>query len=420
MKKALLTILLLCLGNALMAQTPEQKKLEQRKAQILKEIKDLNNLISNENKKEKSALTLITQSEAKIKLSEKLITTTTKQTRILTDEIYLNQLKINKMKRELVVLKDDYAKTLIKAYKSRNEQSRIMFILSSKSFLEAYRRVQYMKQYASFRKIQGDEIRAKMAELENTVATLEGQKKEKVKLVTESEKDKKTLEENKKEQQALVKTIQKDKKKLNAEIQKKQKESKQIQQQIDNAIRQAIAAANKKTAKSNTESKATTTKAAAATSAAPADKIVLTKEGKLISDNFKANKGKLSYPVAHGYISLPYGDTPHPYVKGYMQHNSGVDITTNPGEGVRSVFSGEVSQIQVMRDTRKKIVIIQHGDFFTVYHNLETVSVSPGDKVTALQNIGTVASNPVTKESILKFCILQNSSYLNPGSWIVK
>jgi murein hydrolase activator len=418
MRKALLTILLLCLGGALMAQTPEQKKLEQRKAQIQKEIKDLNNLVSKESKKEKSALTLISESEAKIKLSEKLINTTHKQTRILKDEIYLNQLKINKLKRELVVLKDDYANTLVKAYKSRNEQSRIMFILSSKNFLEAYRRIQYMKQYASFRKIQGDEIREKMDELEKTVTTLESQKKEKIKLVAESEKDKKSLEESKKEQQALVKTIQKDKKKLNAEIQKKQKESKKIEQQIDAAIREAIAAANKKTAKSNTESKTTTT--AAATTSTSSSKIVLTKEGKLISDNFKANKGKLSYPVAHGYISLPYGDTPHPFVKGYMQHNSGVDITTNPGEAVRSVFAGEVSQIQIMRDTHKKIVIIQHGDFLTVYHNLENVSVSAGDKVTALQNIGTVASNPVTKESILKFCILQNSTYLNPGGWIVK
>jgi septal ring factor EnvC (AmiA/AmiB activator) len=416
MKKLLLTMLLLCLGNALMAQTAEQKKLEQRKAQIQKEIKDLNSLISTENKKEKSALSLISESEAKINLSEKLITTTNRQTRILTDEIYLNQLKINKLKKELEVLKEDYANTLVKAYKSRNEQSRIMFILSSKSFLEAYRRLQYMKQYASFRKIQGDEIREKMAELEKTIATLEAQKKEKVVLLAESERDKKALEEDKKEQQKLVKTIQKDKKKLNAEVEKKKKESKAIQQKIDAAIQEAIAAANKKTAKSTTESKTTTD----AASAAPANKIVLTKEGKLISDNFKANKGKLSYPVAHGYISLPYGDTPHPYVKDYMQHNSGVEITTNAGESVRAVFGGEVSQIQVMSDTKKKIVIIQHGDYFTVYHNLETVTVSAGSKVSAMQSIGTVATNPVSKESVLKFCILQNTTYLNPGSWIVK
>jgi septal ring factor EnvC (AmiA/AmiB activator) len=292
-----------------------------------------------------------------------------------------------------------------------------MFILSSKSFLEAYRRIQYMKQYASFRKIQGDEIKVKMAELENTIQTLEGQKKEKVKLVSESQKEKKTLEADKQEQQKLVKTIQKDKKKYTAEIKKKEKESKQIQQKIDAAVREAIAAANKKTAKSNTESKTTTTAAASSSSA---NKIVLTKEGKIISDNFKANKGKLSYPVAHGYISQGYGDQPHPVVKTERVHNSGVNITTNPGESVRSVFAGEVSQIQLIADSRKKIVIIQHGDFFTIYYNLETVSVSSGQKVTAMQNIGTAASNPVTGEAIIKFCILQNTTYLNPSSWIVQ
>jgi len=417
MKKLLLTILFLTAGLAAMAQGgSEQKKLEQRKAQIQKEIKDLNSLINKEASREKSVLGKISESEARIKLSEKLISTTSRQTRLITDDIYLNQLKINKLKRELKVLKEDYANTLVKAYKSRTEQSRIMFILSSKSFLEAYRRVQYMKQYASFRKIQGDEITAKMAELDKTIKALEGQKKEKVQLVAESQKEKKTLEEDKQEQQKLVKTIQKDKKKYAAEVKKKQKESKEVQQKIDAVVREAIAAANKKTAKSNTESKTTT----AAASSAPANKIVLTKEGKLISDNFKSNKGKLSYPVAHGYVSLPYGDTPHPSVKDYMQHNSGVDITTNPGEVVRAVFTGEVSQIQIMRDSKKKIVIIQHGDFLTVYQNLESVSVTAGQKVNALQNIGTVASNPVTNEAVLKFCILQNTTYLNPAGWIVK
>ena len=417
MKKLLLTILFLTAGMAALAQGgSEQKKLEQRKAQIQKEIKDLNSLINKEASKEKSVMGKISENEARIKLSEKLISTTSKQTRLITDDIYRNQIKINTLKRELKVLKEDYANTLVKAYKSRTDQSRIMFILSSKSFLEAYRRIQYMKQYASFRKIQGDEIKVKMAELDTTIKTLEGQKKEKVQLVAESQKEKKTLEQDKQEQQKLVKTIQKDKKKLAAEVKKKQQESKQIQQKIDAAVREAIAAANKKTAKSSTESKTTT----AAAAEAPANKIVLTKEGKLISDNFKANKGKLSYPGAHGYISLGYGDHPHPFVKDYMQHNSGVDITTNPGESVRSVFTGEVTQIQLIPDSKKKIVYIRHGDFFSIYYNMETVSVSAGQKVTALQSIGTVASNPVTNQAVLKFCILQNTTYLNPSGWIVK
>jgi len=215
MSKYFLTILLLgsfALGTAQGGE--QQKKLEQRKAEIQKEIKELNSLIKDQSSKEQSVLGQITVQSAKIKLSEKLITTTAKQTRLITDDIYVNQLKINKLNRELSVLKEDYANMLVKAYKSRSDQSRIMFILSSDGFLQAYKRLQYMKQYASFRKIQGDEIKSKVTEVDALLLTLGVQKQGKVKLLTESEKEKQALEKEKNEQQDLVKTIQKDKKKI--------------------------------------------------------------------------------------------------------------------------------------------------------------------------------------------------------------
>lgn len=416
MKQLVLTILFICISAAGFAQGgSEQKKLEQRKAAILKEIRALNSLVKTETTKEKSVLNKISDNTAKIKLSEKLIATTQRQTRLLTDDIYLNQLKINKLNRELKVLKEDYANMLVKAYKNRSEQSRIMFILSSEDFLQAYKRLQYMKQYASFRKIQGDEIRSKMTELNTRVTQLETQKKDKQKLLTQSEKDRQNLEKDRQEQQKLVKAIQKDKKKHTAEINKKQKEAKQIERDIDKAIRDAIAAANKKTAKSNTESKATNAAAASGSST----KIVLTKEGKIVSDNFKANKGKLPWPVGEGYISSPYGDQIHPVFK-FPMHNSGVEITTKPGTAVRAVFGGTVFSIQVIKGTGNKVVLIQHGDFITVYSNLSSVSVSSGDKVSLKQNIGTVASNPVTKETVIKFFVLQNTTNLNPSTWIAQ
>ncbi|TRW22630.1 peptidoglycan DD-metalloendopeptidase family protein [Flavobacterium zepuense] len=420
MKRLFLTIFLIGISTLGRAQGgAEQKKLEQRKAEILKEIKALSSLVKTESSKEKSVLTKISDNETKIKLSEKLISTTHRQTRLITDDIYLGQLKINKLNRELKVLKEDYANMLLNAYKNRSEQSRIMFLLSSEDFLQAYKRLQYMKQYASFRKIQGDELRTKMTELNQRVVKLEVQKKDKVKLLTESEKQKETLEKDREEQQKLVKTIQKDKKKYTAEINKKQKEAKDIDRQIDRAIRDAIAAANKKTAKSNVESK-TTTAAAATASNTSSNKIVLTKEGKVVSDNFKANKGRLPYPVAHGYISMGYGNQPHPVLKDVAVHNSGVDITTNPNEPVRAVFGGEVLSVQLIKGTGNKIVYIQHGDFITVYYNMESVNVGSGDKVGLKQSIGTVATNPVTNETVLKFYVLQNTTNLNPSSWIAQ
>ena len=148
------------------AQPSEQQKLEARKAQILKEISENKSRLEAEKKKEKSVLKQIDQQKGLIQLRQKLLNTTAKQTRLLSDEIYLTQLEMNKLNRELKVLKEDYEKMIVKSYKSRNEQSRIMFVLSSENFLQAYKRIQYMKQYAGFRKMQGEEIKDKQQKLQ--------------------------------------------------------------------------------------------------------------------------------------------------------------------------------------------------------------------------------------------------------------
>lgn len=417
MTRFLLTIFLIGFTTLGWSQSEQQKKLEQRKAQIIKEMKELQKLVSSETKKEKSVLSKIEENVSKIKLSEKLINTTQRQTKLLTDDIYLNQLKINKLNRELKVLKEDYANMVVKAYKSRSEQSRIMFILSSEDFLQAYKRMQYMKQYASFRKIQGDEIKNKMLQLEELDRTLNGQKKEKQKLLSESEKQRNDLQKDKNEQEKLVKTIQKDKKKLAADIKKKQQEAKEIDRQIDKMIKEAIAEANRKAA-AKAASAAEKKEIAAAAKAEP-NKIALTKEGKIIAANFSANKGRLPWPVKEGYISDHFGTHAHPVVKSTTITNNGIDITTNPGMAVRAVFDGEVGEIQIIGGTNNKIVYIQHGNYFTVYWNLSSINVRSGDKVKANESIGTVATSPSGK-TVMKFYVVQNTKYLNPASWIAQ
>jgi septal ring factor EnvC (AmiA/AmiB activator) len=414
MNKVLLTILLAGFSTMMWSQSDQQKKLEQRKAQIQKEIREFQELLNKEKKKERSILNEISEKQTKIKLSEKLINTTQKQTKLLNDDIYLNQIEINKLNRELKMLKEDYAEMLVKSYKAKSDQSRIMFILSSDNFLQAYKRMQYMKQYASFRKIQGDAIRVKMEELQGLQNKLTLQKQEKQKLLTESEKQKQALEKEREEQEKLVKIIQKDKKKYTADIQKKQRESREIDRKIDRIIKEAIAAANKKTAAA-AGTKKSTAKAAAS---APANKIVLTKEGEIVANNFTASKGKLPWPVEKGFISLPYGDQPHPVVRTATIHNSGVEITTDEGAQARAVFAGEVTTIMVFDGL--KAVYIRHGNYFTVYLNLASVNVKAGDKVSLKQNIGTVYTNKNTGKTVIKFMVLQNTNRLNPQQWISK
>jgi septal ring factor EnvC (AmiA/AmiB activator) len=240
------------------------------------------------------------------------------------------------------------------------------------------------------------------------------------------------LLKEKKIQQKLVDSIKKDKKKITAEIKKKQLEARAIDRQIDRLIREAIAEANRKAAleaamkKAEASAKAGETKeeikkrAKAIVSAAPAvssAKIVLTPEDKILADNFKANKGKLPWPSEKGFVSLRYGDQPHPQFSSLMIHNSGVEITTEQGATARAVFAGEVTSVIVLSPVNKA-VMVQHGDYFTVYQNLSSVFVSKGDKVSIKQSLGKIRTSGETGKTVLKFIISQNQTYYNPASWI--
>ncbi|HSD06480.1 murein hydrolase activator EnvC family protein [Flavobacterium sp.] len=407
MRKFLLGLFILCTTSVIWGQESQQEKLEKRKAEIQQEILDNQKLLNSVKKKEKSAVSVIILQNNKIKLKEKLIRTTEKQAKILGNDMYINQLKINKLNRELVVLKEDYAKMIVKSYKSRSEQSRAMFLLSSENFLQAYKRAQYMKQYTGYRKMQGEEIKSKTNELLGFNEKLNAQKIEKKKLLAENTKEKLSLEKEKKEQLRLVNSIKKDKKKITADIKKKQTESRAIDRQIDRLIREAIAEANRKAASENPNAPA---------SAYTSARIVLTAEAKILADNFRANKGKLPWPVEKGFVSLGYGQQPHPVYPSLVINNSGVEITTEQGANARAVFEGEVTSVMVLSPVNKA-VMLQHGDCFTVYQNLSNVYVTKGEKVKTKQSLGKIRTNGEGK-TVLKFTISQNTTYNNPASWL--
>ncbi|MCL6460734.1 Septal ring factor EnvC, activator of murein hydrolases AmiA and AmiB [Flavobacterium micromati] len=414
MPKFLLSLIFICMTSLLWSQDSQQEKLEERKAQIQKEIRENEKLLQSVKKKEKSAVNVVIIQSTKIKLKEKLINTTEKQTKLLSNDMYINQMQINKLKRELLVLKEDYAKMIVKSYKSRSTESRAMFILSSESFLQAYKRAQYMKQYTGYRKMQGEEIKVKSDKLSDFNDKLSVQKIAKQKLIAENVKERLSLEKEKQQQVKLVNVLKKDKNKIAKEIGKKQQEYRTIDRQINKLIREAIAAANRKAALE--KAKANPGVAVSKTSVS-SSKIELTPEAKIIADNFRANRGRLPYPVEKGYISLGYGNQTHPLFNTITVHNSGVEITTDRGATARAVFGGEVASVIILSPVNRA-VMIQHGDYFTVYQNLSSVSVSKGDKVNIKQSIGTVRTNGETGRTIIKFLILQNTSYNDPEGWL--
>jgi septal ring factor EnvC (AmiA/AmiB activator) len=399
------------------SQPPTQEELEERKAKIQLEIQEKEQLLQSVKSKEKSVVTQLQIQKEKIGLKEKLIKTTEKQTKLLGNDIYVNQIKINQLNRDLEQLRKDYTAMILKSYKSRSEQSRAMFLLSSENFLQAYKRAQYMKQYASYRKMQGQEIEGKTKQLVGYTNKIVVQKTEKEKLIAENENEKKELVKEKKEQEKIASQIQKQKGKIIAEIKKKQQETKKIDAQIQKLIRETIAAANKKTAAAKAKANPKTTTAESTKAVESSAKIVLTSEGQLVANNFRANKGKLPWPVEKGVVSLLYGDQPHPVYRTLTVHNSGVEITTENGASARSVFGGEVTKV-IKLSPLNIAVFIQHGDYFTVYQNLISVNVSVGDKVSTKQSIGKIRTNGDTGKTILKFLILQNTTYNNPASWL--
>ncbi|MEO8235780.1 MAG: peptidoglycan DD-metalloendopeptidase family protein [Flavobacterium sp.] len=402
MSKYIICFLLILSTSLSWGQEEErQRKLEEQKERLQEEIRAQEKLLQSQKTKEKSVVKVVVQQTVKINLQQKLINTTAKQAKVLGNSMYINQVSVNKLNKDLKILKEDYAKMIVKSYKSRSEQSKAMFLLSSENFLQAYKRAQYMKQYSSFRKLQGEEIKAKTIELEQYNNKLSTQKQEKVKLLAESEKEKQALERDKQEQQRLLFSIKKDKSKIIADIRKKQKESKAIEKQIDRLIRESIAATNKKAG--NTTN--TTT-------------FVLTPEAKELANDFKSNRGRLPWPVEKGLLTKKFGRQPHPLEPSIMIESSGIEISSERGAKARSVFAGEVSGVQQSANGTATIVI-RHGDYITTYSNIGKVYVRMGDKVSTKQVLGEVFFNEFTNKAILKFLIFQNTTKLNPQSWIM-
>ncbi|WP_299527701.1 peptidoglycan DD-metalloendopeptidase family protein [uncultured Lutibacter sp.] len=401
--KHFLFILSLILSVNISAQKTKRQVLEARRVQNQKDQIYINALLSNTKRKEQNVLSDLSDLKYKIKTRESLITAITNESNELDNEIYINQLEINQNKRDLEALKKDYADMIYKSYKSKSQNSRIMFLLSSENFLQGYKRFQYMKQYTSFRKKQGEEIQQKTIELQVLVDTLKLKKDLKQKLLSQEKKEKTLVEKEKKEQENLLSEVKKKENKYKRQIKQFQKEEARIDALIDKAIRDAIAASNKKAG-------ATPSKSA---------EFTLTAEAKELASKFTLNKGKLPWPVEKGYVSTYYGKQPHPIVKSATIQSNGVRITTEKGSKARAVFEGTVLAVQVMSGN-KKAVLIQHGNYISVYKNLENVVVNTGDKVQTKEVIGTIFTDKITDKTILGFVLSDNTKTENPTNWIYK
>jgi len=399
----LLFLSLFICGHTVSSQSQKQKELEAKRQQLQNEIAQINALLFSDKKKEKSIVSQVEDLNYKVSVRRNLIKVTNEQANLLTREINTNQKEISSLREQLKILKEDYGSMIVKSYKSRSDQSKVMFLLSSDNFKQAYKRLNYIKQYANYQKEQGEKIKIKTQKLQELNTSLIKQKTEKDKLIEENRIAKNRLEEELKEHNALVASIRKNLSTYSAQIKKKQQEADKIDKEIDRLIREAIAESNRKAGNSATVSKG----------------YALTAEAKALAANFESNRGKLPWPVEKGVVKVRYGKQPSPIDNTVTINSNGVRIATEEGAKVRAVFEGEVTRIVIIRNANPAI-IIRHGNYFTIYKNLSKIFVKQGDKVSTKQIIGEVFTNKSNGETMLGFGVNKDSNTEDPANWIYR
>lgn len=385
------------------AQTKEQKALEEKREKLQQEIREINRLLFAEKKEKGTVLDQMEALDKKITVRQQLIRVTNQQSNLLNKQINTNIRNIGKLKSELFQIREEYATMIQKSYQNKSKQNRLMFLLSSESFFQAFKRMQYMKQYTDYRRQQGEQIAIKAEELSRLNSDLNEERKVKEILLVQNRKAKDALFSEIQAQKALLGTIRKNETKYTADINKKRKEAKKIDQQIEKLIRNAIAASNKKTGVKTTKTSSSI--------------FLLTPEASIIATNFSANKGKLIWPVEKGIKSQGFGIYKDPIYPGIKHESNGVIIATDEGTKARAIFEGEVIAILSVPGGHKGVQI-KHGNYISTYYNLEQLYVKKGDKVAIKDPLGTIYTNASNGQTRLKFYLYQNTSKLNPEEWV--
>ena len=373
-----------------------QKKLEAQKISLKKEISQINNLIADSKQRSKNLANDLEDLQLKISVRDKLININNSQLNNLTSIINNQNFRIAGLESDLTNLKTEYEKIIYNSYKKRSTQMKLMFLFASENINQAFKRFQYFKQYSKYRKKQADRIVKVQNEIEDTVDSLVIIKNQKQKIIQENQDIKKSLSKEKKQQDDLFDSLLKNQKNYAAQISEKEKQAKLIDNEIEKLIRLAIAESNKNKNSTNFE---------------------LTPEGRLVSSNFQANRGRLPWPVKEGVIVRRFGTQPHPVVRTTTINSNGISIATSSNSIAYSVFDGEVLSVYGFSGGNPG-VLIRHGKYISNYQNLSSIFVKKGDKINANDEIGIVFTNESNGKTILKFNIFNELKPENPVIWL--
>lgn len=395
----LLFIAVLILSPALLFSQEGKEKLQGDKKKIEEEIKYNSQLLEETKKTKLTTLNQLVILKNQIANREKLIRNISLEINTLEEQITLNNEILKDLNSDLEKLKAEYAEMIYYAYKNKSSYNKLIFIFASRDFNQAYKRLKYFQQYSAYRKTQTELIEQTQEEIAETLQELESHKAEKVTLMASLEDEKDQLTRERTQQYRAMRNLSKKEKELLATIDKKEKAAKKLQKEIEKIIAEEIRLAAKKSGTTATGSYALT----------PAEV--------QLSTDFTSNKGGLPWPLERGVISITFGEHEHPVLKNVKTKNNGIDIITEQNSKARAIFSGEVTRVMSIPNYNY-VIMIRHGEYLSVYSNLDEVYVEKGDMVKTKQEIGQIHTDASESKTELHFELWKGKTLLNPSKWL--
>ena len=392
----------------------EKEKLQRTKQKLEEEIRYTNDLLQKTQKNKETSLNKLQILARQIKSREALINAINRELNEVQVTMAVDSIQISRMSKQLNDLKAEYARMIYYAYRTMNGHNKLMFIFSARDFNQAYQRLKYYQQYASYRRLQAERIESTRKAINEHRLNLEETRSQKLSLVQSKQTEKQKLDREKAEKANAVKELSAKEKQLLATLKTKQ----QAAQRLENAIEKLIADDIKASAERARKKEATEKKPGTAPKGSAGNAVMdYTPKEKELSTSFSANRGRLPWPCDRGFISGSFGEHAHPVLEHIKVKNNGIDIMTENGSAVKSVFGGKVSRVMSF-PSYHNVVIIRHGEYLTVYSNLDEVSVHEGQEVTIKQTIGSVHTNPGDQKSELHFELWHGKVIQDPEMWL--
>ncbi|MFU8842361.1 MAG: murein hydrolase activator EnvC family protein [Bacteroidales bacterium] len=389
-------------GVPLMLHAQERKtKLQEEIRKIEEEINYSEKLLEETKKSKSTTINQLVIIKNQIESREKLIRSIHAEISAIDKQIEQNNRTLQTLRRDLEKMKEEYARMIYSAYKNRSSFDRLMFIFAARDFNQAYKRIKYFQQYTAYRRTQAGLIEQTQVEINEKIAALEQNRKEKIELASVLKDEQNKLSHERETQNVVYRNLTQKEKDLLKKIRENEKAAKKLQNEIEKIIAEEIRLASKK--------EGTTTSGLFA----------LTPAELKLSADFEQNQGALPWPVERGIISGHFGEHQHPVLKQVKTKNNGIDILTEPGMDARAIFGGEVTRIMLIPNYNY-VIMIRHGEFLSVYSNIDEVFVERGEKIETRQKLGRIHSDTKESKTELHFELWKGKTLLNPESWLAK